>query len=415
MALVEGTLPDLRVLESHLTLRNKYTEKPLVLFRRVPQGLLIPRMFPVREGGVRAAFPSWDDPQIKSNVVLRDYQQVILDTYLERLGDSYGGIIKATTGSGKTVMGVDLIAKIKGPSLVIVPTDLIMKQWIDQVKTLSNQKNVGIIRQSTADIQPVTVAMIHTLSKERHRYLENAFRHVIYDEVHTLGADTFSRTAGMFNCAIRTGLSATPRRKDGMGKAFEWHIGPVLVTYDKANVIPKVVILDYYNTATRHSGCVWGGNLNLGRYYNKIVRVTSRNELILRMIRQAYGKGHNILVLSDRIEQLEWFKSRLQAEAHDVGMVTGTIKQLDKVIKLATYGSAGMGMDIPKLTCVIFATPRSDVEQAVGRVLRTADKQQPLIVDIFDTASGIMAGWGQSRIRLYNKIGAGIKRVSVEA
>ena len=42
----------------------------------------------------------------------------------------------------------------------------------------------------------------------------------------------------------------------------------------------------------------------------------------------------------------------------------------EKDILLATYSMASEGMDVPKLNTVILASPKSDVEQSVGRVFR---------------------------------------------
>ena len=54
-----------------------------------------------------------------------------------------------------------------------------------------------------------------------------------------------------------------------------------------------------------------------------------------------------------------------------------------KQIILATYAMAAEALDIKSLTSLIFASPKTDIEQSVGRILRTKHKQ-PLIIDILD-------------------------------
>ena len=56
-------------------------------------------------------------------------------------------------------------------------------------------------------------------------------------------------------------------------------------------------------------------------------------------------------------------------------------------IILGTFSMASEGMDIPKLNTIVLASPKSDVVQSVGRILREkADvrKFHPLVIDIKD-------------------------------
>ncbi|MGQ9570673.1 MAG: hypothetical protein ACUVUQ_07490, partial [Thermodesulfovibrionales bacterium] len=94
----------------------------------------------------------------------------------------------------------------------------------------------------------------------------------------------------------------------------------------------------------------------------------------------------------------------------DIGIFTGQRKAgLDRKVLLATYGSAGLGADIPRLSAVVFATPHADIEQPAGRVLRKEMDKPQLIIDIVDTASYIMVGWGRARMKYYKKITTDIK------
>ena len=77
----------------------------------------------------------------------------------------------------------------------------------------------------------------------------------------------------------------------------------------------------------------------------------------------------------------------------------------EKDVILATYSMASEGMDIPKLNTVILASPKSDVEQSVGRVFRqkACDRKfHPLIIDIQDMFSMFQKQCGK-RITFYHK------------
>ena len=54
-----------------------------------------------------------------------------------------------------------------------------------------------------------------------------------------------------------------------------------------------------------------------------------------------------------------------------------------KRIILGTYAMAEEALDIKTLSCLMLVTPRTDVTQAVGRILRVKHKQ-PLVVDFID-------------------------------
>lgn len=323
--------------------------------------------------------------------------------------------------SGKTVMGIDIISKLSQKTLIVVPTERIFTQWVDQIKKFTDQKEVGVVRGSVCRTKhPITVGMIHTLCKDRLREkLGEEFGLVITDECHTLGAETFSRTASMFNCIYRIGLSATPRRKDGMEKVFEWHIGPVVVNQNIVNAKPRVIMVDYYDTSTTHEGCVWNGDLQLGRYINRVTKCIPRSVMIYKFTKDAFDNGHSVLVLTERlaqVDQLYHWLNKNETTKGKVGRLTGAFKEIDRDIIVGTYGSAGMGLDIPNLSCLILATPRTDIEQAVGRILRKTEYEKtPVVVDITDVCSSIMQSWGRKRKKFYDRNNLEIKYIRKDA
>ncbi|TAL62088.1 MAG: DEAD/DEAH box helicase [Bacteroidetes bacterium] len=358
----------------------------------------------------------------KSSIVLRDIQEKIIKEFIEKVDilSPYGGIIKAPTGSGKTVMAIELMFRLGYKTLIIVPTDRLMTQWIEQLKSLSNltDYDIGVIKQNRCEYSNrlVSVAMVHSLAKDKYpKEMYDEFGTIIYDEVHTLGAETFSKTASMFNSKYRIGLSATPRRKDGMENVFFYHIGEILCSIDNPTDKPSVIMDYYYDINTHHKGCVWGGNFILPRYLNRLSKNVNRNKRIAKYVQMAFTKKRKTLVLSDRIEQLKGIHREIISLGiikDNIGFCIGDEKQLDRDIILGTYGSAGMGMDIPGLSCLIFATPRTDIEQAVGRILRHKRTEVvPIVVDIIDEASLIMKKWSDKRLKFYKQYADDIKYI----
>ena len=72
-----------------------------------------------------------------------------------------------------------------------------------------------------------------------------------------------------------------------------------------------------------------------------------------------------------------------------------------KKIVIATYSMAAEALDIKSLTTLIMATPKTDIEQAVGRILRQKHGS-PIVVDIIDSHAPFQNQW-QKRKRFYKK------------
>jgi superfamily II DNA or RNA helicase len=245
---------------------------------------------------------------------------------------------------------------------------------------------------------------------------------VIWDEVHRVPAETFSRTAGMFAGKLRMGLSATPKRFDGKEILIQAHIGPVRVRSSKVKMAPVVGIYrtpwrcprDRHGQRLRHTAT------KAGHILNHLARHEKRTALIMTKIAAAYGKGRKTVVFSDRVEHLKLMQlciPKLGVPLHDTALYISEVKKADlekaktKPVIFATYGMMAEGTDIPWLDCVVLATPRSNIKQPVGRVLREyPDKPQPVVLDFVDSDSPLYAGWARRRELIYVELGATVKR-----
>jgi superfamily II DNA or RNA helicase len=392
-----------------LTLTNTYSEEKVILYEELPDGTInVPRGCVPHETQHTHQLINFN-----LNCQLRPEQRNVFNRTLRHFEVKDGGIIKADTGTGKTVIAIAIIQMMSLKTLIVVPTSHLMTQWRERLKTFSDltDDNIGTVVQNQCDYRgPVTIGMIHSLSKKG-KYpsgMYNAFDLVIWDEVHRLGAPTFSETGKLFNSAYRLGLSATPKRKDGMEPIFKAHIGEVIKTGIVQTIKPTVLVLKYEDLDGNHSRYVFGGEFNIGAYTTHIATRPSRNKLIVMAITAAHSKGRKILVLSDRLDQLNYIKKQLGTIP--LGWFTGGKKSgHTRDIILATYGSAGLGADLPDRDTVIFATPRAEVEQATGRILRGVTAKEPLVVDILDTRSTMMNSWYGVRKRFYLSKGYEIK------
>jgi superfamily II DNA or RNA helicase len=139
-------------------------------------------------------------------------------------------------------------------------------------------------------------------------------------------------------------------------------------------------------------------------------------EWICPLIKEA---GRKLLVLSDRREHLVALETGFKAAGlTDIGYYVGGMKQKDldisatKHIILGTFAMASEGMNIPTLNAVLLATPKSAIEQSVGRILRLRPDErtvQPLILDVVDAPFRECLGQWAKRRKFYKECGYTVK------
>lgn len=122
------------------------------------------------------------------------------------------GTLSAPTGSGKTVMGLEIIAARRQPALVVVHTKDLLSQWIDRIETFLGipRDEVGIIGAGKKRIgEKISVAMVQTLCKCA-KEIAPAIGHIIVDECHRAPSRTFTEAVTAFDSRFVTGLTSYP-------------------------------------------------------------------------------------------------------------------------------------------------------------------------------------------------------------
>ena len=188
---------------------------------------------------------------LQFNGSLRPEQEPIVNLYKDACEKKGGGLICLKCGGGKTVLALYIIALLRKKAIVVVHKDFLMTQWRDRIKEFLPTARIGKIQQSTIDIEDkdIVLAMVQSLSqKEYDPKIFNSFGLAIFDECHHLGAEVFSRSMMKVASKYMLGLSATPDRKDGLRRVFEWYIGPMVYkTEEKNKDYIETRIYEYYN------------------------------------------------------------------------------------------------------------------------------------------------------------------------
>lgn len=349
----------------------------------------------------------------------------------------WGGIGQAPCAFGKTVLGLKLISLLARTTLIIVHKEFLMSQWRERALEWLRLKpeEIGYIQGDKCEFEgkKLVIGMVHSVAE--HEYDSKLYNWpgvIVADEVHRMSAPTWAKAMPRFRAKYRIGLSATPRRKDGLEDVFKWAIGPVVAIETEWQVKPRVYMVRF-PVVVKEKTYKWAskGDENkrtaLGRLISIVAGISSCNDWLLgQIVKGVRDRGRTMFVLSDRKEQLtllkDGFDAAMAGQAATSGYYWGGMKkgerekseQADAIF--GTYQFAMEGADIPEVDTVILATPRSDVEQAVGRALRICEgKKDPAVLDIVHEGIKECGDLWYSRKRFYESKGWEVIDVNKQA
>jgi superfamily II DNA or RNA helicase len=216
------------------------------------------------------------------------------------------------------------------------------------------------------------------------------------------------------------GLSATPNRKDGLTKVLHWFMGPTFFAVERENQQDvEVFPIEFECSRFRDPPpCTRFGKLSLSTMITELTENRDRNKMLVDLIKRITRGTRQLLVLSDRRQHCMMLQ---QCFPKTSGLYMGGMKEADltesskKKIIFATFSQAHEGLDIPTLDTVILATPKSDIVQSIGRIMRETKgkKNNPNIYDIFDQWSVCHAMYNK-RLRVYKQGGFKMPKMKEE-
>ena len=332
---------------------------------------------------------------------LRPVQLPVVNSFL--LPEPHDGIISLHTGGGKTVCALYIASRLRVPTLVVVHNSFLRDQWIDRVKTFLPNARIGRVQADVCDVEnkDVVIVMLQTLSmKELNVDVFAPIGLVIVDECHHIASEVFVQALPKVTSRYMLGLSATPDRKDRLMFAIHWFLGPLLYksdTGDSVDTAVSVEVYEYQNDDREFNEIVMSsqGMVSVPIMVNKLTACEDRTRWLCSILEDISEGGRQILVLSDRVQHCQDILAGLPEELRETACILGTAVKAEvraeycktKSILIATYSMCKEGFDVPTLNTLVMATPRPDIDQIVGRILRvekTGRVVHPLIVDIVD-------------------------------
>lgn len=393
---------------------------PFPVYRESSSKIYLPRFFGIENYGEPDELNITDGDPINLDFKgdLRDYQKNIISTYLGNVDKvkGGGGSLEIPCGRGKTVMALKLIEQLKTKTLVIVHKSFLLDQWIERIEQFLPEARVGKIQGQIIDIdnKDIVIGMLQSLSmKEYPQNMFKSFGFTIVDECHHISSEVFSRSLLKIVTKYVLGLSATMQRKDGLTKVFKMFLGEIIYKEKRDatdEVLVKAVEFKTSDEEFNETEYDYRGNPQYSKMITKLCTYNHRCEFILKVLKREMEifPEQQIMILGQNKNILVYLHKAIESRnIASVGYYVGGMKKDDlkssesKKVIIATYAMAAEALDIKTLTSLFLVTPRTDITQAVGRILRVKHKR-PLVVDFVDSHQVFKNQWTK-RLKFYKK------------
>jgi len=324
-------------------------------------------------------------------------QDVFMAQALEALNDLYTSLLKAETGTGKTIVFLWCAAQLGLKTLIVVPSTVLMNQWIAQIQEHLgvDRKHIGKVQGEMCQYGPekqFVVAMQKSLAMRDYQpEFYRAFGLVGVDEVHNTGAELMSQVQGLFHARHKTSLTATDKRGDGSDRVYHSYYGKPAFSVTMDGIDTEVLAVAY--------------NAPMIHEKNRMKRIKAlssdhdRNEWLCRIVLHWYSNpANNILMVTELIDHAQLLHRFLMAGGipeNDIGLFLGAqddgggrdntspeylkwCLETPRVV-LSTYGMFKEGTDRPNLNRGIDCIPRGEMEQLLGRIRRRTPEKRDAV------------------------------------
>jgi superfamily II DNA or RNA helicase len=424
------TLPKNEItVEQQKQIRNDLTIKPFVMgsplnnnqssfpaYRESQNKMYIPHYYGVEHFGPPKEYKisQGENINLEFQGQLRENQLPVVETYIKHVNKVGfgGGLLELPCAFGKTCLALNIIYRLKKKSFIIVHKEFLMNQWIERIQQFLPKARIGKIQGPIIDIdeKDIVIGMLQSLSmKEYPASTFESFGLTIIDEVHHISSEVFSNSLFKLVTKYMLGLSATMNRKDGTTHVFKMFLGEVVFKGkrdEERNVIVQAIEYQVNDDEFNEVKLDYRGNPAYSSMISKLCEYNRRSEFILKVLSDMLNNNPNqqVMILAHNKNLLKYLHDAIShRNIATVGYYLGGMKETalketeGKKIVIATYAMAAEALDIKTLTTLIMATPKTDIEQSVGRILREKHSN-PIVVDIIDSHDLFKNQWKKRKI-----------------
>lgn len=285
---------------------------------------------------------------------------------------------KANAGSGKSIMGLEIIRRIGYKALVLCEKKEILNQFRDYLENNFGMEkgDYGLIQEGKVEIgKYVTLALRQTMVNMDLLQYRDEWGTIVVDEVQNVGgsvtkATQYSKILNNLASQYRIGLSATGYRVDGLTPCLYALMNKVKYRIPEEAIENKIIKAKVKVVRTnyeigRESQNV-NGTINYSILPTNMATDNSRNEFIADLLRQE--KDNYCLILSDRLDGLEILHNKIGGLFINGNMTSKKAKQereqaIEKMRNkqehylFATFSLAREGLDIKPLNRLFLIAP----------------------------------------------------------
>lgn len=392
----------------HILVPRRYYEEDVLHELQIPLVRLLPDAS-LTYAPFGSKIELWERPETN--------QVEMVSAALEALKQFPGTSLLVGCGKGKTRVALELAARLQQRTLILIPSTTQVRQWAEEIEAcLTFEGRIGKLTSTKSDWeQDIAIGMMDTIVS-RFLDLPPEFYHrwglVIFDEVHSLGAQEKSVLAGLFP-GKRLGITATYRRSDGRDAVYKYHIGPPCYTATEQEIRPKISFLytpvtpplsdsgrqelpDECYSHRRERGedgevRLVPTTINHGLLCGWLDGRPERAEFIVRSIREDLSEGKKIVVLSKRKEFIHQMKNVFGDIAVAIDVDTDEDQRVLLIrgsrVAFCTDRIGAQAVNDPQLdTLYLVHATKSDTQiiQAFGRVQRVVKNKGEVAVRVFE-------------------------------
>jgi superfamily II DNA or RNA helicase len=418
---------DLKQLLEPLPFRTVGVAKPLRLWHAHPTKPLIgvPKFFGLSSQGL----PETDKRELgvsvsldlDPSIVLKDIQCQGVSAYVESMIKWGGGFFVADCGFGKTFVMAAVLAKLGRKAMIVAPNLTLLAQIHSELGKCLHQPILGILQGAPNDkkllaLEKSTVIVASLCTLAQFSYPPSFWKTVgtvLFDEAHLMCAKSLCAILPHIPARYLGGFSATPTRGDKLDFVLYWLLGPTAFVYQRTpEITGKIGTVIIQKTAGVSLATPFSFSSNVfPALMSSIAQHDERNQFIVNLTLDLCKSRSKILLLTAFREHAEYFQHQLSLQGISCLLLLGGKKrkredpEIDAKCTVATYKLLEMGYDDKFLDTLVLCTPKSTIQQTVGRVEREAPgKAVPLVIDIVDI-NPLLQGMWKKRLKFYTSRG----------